>query len=95
MVIIGILAEPTFLIRGFDTNMIIAITLVARAAGGMAHWRESLRKLSANSPTTPLRNYETLKVITDRPAEQPVKLWRPQQIYVPLLKNEQNCSCIA
>ncbi|CAJ2505197.1 Uu.00g125910.m01.CDS01 [Anthostomella pinea] len=46
---------------GFDPQMIIAITILSRAPGALAHWRESLM--------------------------QPVKLWRPQQKYVPPMAN--------
>lgn len=31
--------------RGFEPDIITALMMVARAAGGMAHWREAMCKL--------------------------------------------------
>ena len=45
--LLGTLAKTHFsYLRGFETDMVIALTAISRAVGGKAHWRESLGMFS-------------------------------------------------
>lgn len=65
--------------RGFEKDIVTAVIILSRFPGALAHWRESLGKYLPYPPQHPALCREISS--PNSTAVQPVKLWRPQQIY--------------
>lgn len=58
-------------------DVILPIFLASRMSGFMAHWREAMSK-SALGKTSPRGAF---RLTQQYRAAQPIKLWRPNQVY--------------